>query len=215
MSFPDPIAVVVAESSPSAFWRALARAERTARVAELRLDALSDLAPMVAVLERLARHRTRLTLIATCRRRADGGHFAGSASAQLAVLALAARAGSRSGRSRVIVQVQDRACLDRVLAAPGATRGPTLGMAGAQVADVPNALLHDLARCASSVHTDRPVAAAMERTAEAAPSRSGTHGTRSGPWVRRSARRGPRRPEAGASCSGSSEMSARRICRCC
>ena len=93
MSFPDPIAVVVAESSPSAFWRALARAERTARVAELRLDALSDLAPMVAVLERLARHRTRLTLIATCRRRADGGHFAGSASAQLAVLALAARAG--------------------------------------------------------------------------------------------------------------------------
>lgn len=82
---------------------------------------------------------------------------------------LAARAGARAGRSRVIVQVTDRACLDRVLAAPGATRGPTLGMAGAQVADVPNALLHDLARCASSVHADRPVAATMARTAEAAP----------------------------------------------
>jgi len=93
VSFPDPIAAVVAESKPSAFWRALAKTERTARVAELRLDALEDVAQMVAVLERLARHRTRLTLIATCRRRADGGHFAGSAAAQLAVLSLAARAG--------------------------------------------------------------------------------------------------------------------------
>jgi 3-dehydroquinate dehydratase/shikimate dehydrogenase len=93
LSLPDPIAVVVAEPDPRAFWRALVRAERTARVAELRLDALGEVGQIVGLLERLARRRSRLILVATCRRRAEGGQFAGSASAQLAVLSLAARAG--------------------------------------------------------------------------------------------------------------------------
>lgn len=87
--------MVVAERDPRSFWRALQQAERTARVAELRLDALGSVPAIVALLERLARHRTRLTLIATCRGRAEGGEFPGSPSAQLALLNLAVRAGCR------------------------------------------------------------------------------------------------------------------------
>lgn len=93
--FPEPIAVVLAERTPEAFWAALRRAERTARVAELRLDYLGTVTAIVRVLERLARRGTRLTLIATCRRRADGGEFDGSPSAQMAMLEFAARAGCR------------------------------------------------------------------------------------------------------------------------
>ena len=96
----------MAERDPRSFWRALRRAERTARVAELRLDALGSVPAIVKLLERLARlrsssyggqarRRIRLTLIATCRGRAEGGEFPGSPSAQLAVLNLAARAGCR------------------------------------------------------------------------------------------------------------------------
>lgn len=97
LSFPEPIALVVAEPRPEACWRALRRAWRITRVVELRLDALGSVAEIVSVLERLARVRQprseQPALIATCRRRAQGGGFAGSPSAQLAVLALAARAG--------------------------------------------------------------------------------------------------------------------------
>jgi 3-dehydroquinate dehydratase/shikimate dehydrogenase len=97
LSFPDRIALVVAEPDPRSFWRALARAGRIARVVELRLDTLGSVAEIVRLLERLAaRPRSRRrspTLIATCRRRPEGGQFEGSPSAQLAVLALAARAG--------------------------------------------------------------------------------------------------------------------------
>lgn len=92
-SFPDSIAVVVAERDPGAFWRALRRLPRRARLLELRLDYLASVAAIVRVLERLARARWQLPWIATCRRQAEGGEFAGSPSAQLAVLALAARAG--------------------------------------------------------------------------------------------------------------------------
>lgn len=94
-AFPDPIAVVVAERHPSSFWHALVRAERVARVAELRLDALGSAAAIVRVLTRLARRRTPLTLIATCRRPPEGGEFSGSPAAQLALLNWAVRAGCR------------------------------------------------------------------------------------------------------------------------
>ncbi|MFQ5779000.1 MAG: shikimate dehydrogenase [Terriglobia bacterium] len=94
-SFPDSIAVVIAERTPSAFWRALQRAAGKARVAELRLDYLGSVFHIVSVLERLARRPRPLVFIATCRRQADGGEFEGSPSAQLAVLQLAARAGCR------------------------------------------------------------------------------------------------------------------------
>lgn len=96
--FPDVVAVVVAERTPVAFFRALRRVEKSAptgKVAELRLDTLPTVAAMVTVLERLARQPSKLVLIATCRRQADGGEFVGSPSAQMAVLELALRAGCR------------------------------------------------------------------------------------------------------------------------
>lgn len=94
-SFPDALAVVIAERTPPAFWRAVKRAARVARVAELRLDYLESVSHIVSVLEELARRRPPLEFIATCRRKAEGGKFTGSPSAQLAVLQLAARAGCR------------------------------------------------------------------------------------------------------------------------
>ncbi len=93
-SFPDRIAVVVAESTPEAFLRQAARLGRGARLLELRLDSLGSVAAIVGALERLARQPSPVPWIATCRPRRQGGSFDGSASAQLAVLALAARAGA-------------------------------------------------------------------------------------------------------------------------
>jgi 3-dehydroquinate dehydratase/shikimate dehydrogenase len=94
-SFPDRIAVVVAEPTAEAFLRQAARLSRDAALLELRLDALGRVAVIVPVLEALARRPLRAPWIATCRPRSQGGGFDASASAQLAVLALAARAGAR------------------------------------------------------------------------------------------------------------------------
>ena len=94
-AFPDPVALVLAERTPEALLRALGRAARVARVVELRLDYLGGVAQIARFLEKLARQRRRTTLIATCRRRSEGGEFAGGPSAELAVLRLAARAGCR------------------------------------------------------------------------------------------------------------------------
>ncbi len=65
-----------------------------ARLLELRLDYLRSPAERAAFLRRLPRLRRRVTFIATCRSRSGGGKFAGSAAAELAVLAQAVRAGS-------------------------------------------------------------------------------------------------------------------------
>ncbi|MCI0402408.1 MAG: shikimate dehydrogenase [Acidobacteria bacterium] len=94
LRFPDRIAVVVAEPTTEAFLRQARRLSRTAALLELRLDALERVALIVSVLERLAERPLPAAWIATCRPRAQGGGFEGSASAQLAVLALAARAGA-------------------------------------------------------------------------------------------------------------------------
>ncbi|MBI4461536.1 MAG: shikimate dehydrogenase, partial [Acidobacteria bacterium] len=88
----EPIAAVIAEATVPAFRRALARAEKAARVVELRLDALGRPDAIVRLLESLPR-RSRLIRIATCRGRRAGGSFVGSPSLQLALLRLAARAG--------------------------------------------------------------------------------------------------------------------------
>jgi 3-dehydroquinate dehydratase/shikimate dehydrogenase len=94
-AFPDRIAVVVAEPTAEAFLRQAVRLSREAALLELRLDALGRVAAIVRVLEALARRPLRAPWIATCRPRAQGGGFDAGASAQLAVLALAARAGAR------------------------------------------------------------------------------------------------------------------------
>ncbi len=93
-SFPDRIAVVVAEPTAEAFLRQARRLSGNARLLELRLDALGSVSAIVRVLERLAERPLPTPWIATCRPRAQGGGFEKSASAQMAVLALAARAGA-------------------------------------------------------------------------------------------------------------------------
>ena len=92
-SFPDRIAVVVAEPSLERFLNRLARLERRAHLLELRLDALGSMSEILRLLERIARCRPRVPWIATCRPRSQGGAFGAGPSAQLAVLALAVRAG--------------------------------------------------------------------------------------------------------------------------
>ncbi|MGH9804824.1 MAG: type I 3-dehydroquinate dehydratase, partial [Candidatus Acidiferrales bacterium] len=89
------MALVVAAPTPEGLLRALEREQRRARVVELRLDSLGSVAAIVSFLERLSRQPRRhsVTFIATCRGRAEGGRFGGGPAAQLAVLALAVRAG--------------------------------------------------------------------------------------------------------------------------
>jgi 3-dehydroquinate dehydratase/shikimate dehydrogenase len=62
---------------------------------ELRLDYLREKAQRTAFLRWLSRQRRGPAMIATCRRRAGGGRFTGSAEAEIAVLAEAAGAGCR------------------------------------------------------------------------------------------------------------------------
>ncbi|HXE76042.1 MAG TPA: shikimate dehydrogenase [Candidatus Xenobia bacterium] len=92
-SFPDRIAVVVAETTLTGFLARLRRVERRARLLELRLDALGSMGEVLRLLERIARRPLRALWIATCRSRSQGGGFDAGPSAQLAILALAARAG--------------------------------------------------------------------------------------------------------------------------
>ncbi len=92
-SFPDRIAVVVAEPDLESFLARLSRTARRARLLELRLDALGSMSEILRLLERIARRPLRVPWIATCRPRAQGGGFDAGPSAQMAVLALAARAG--------------------------------------------------------------------------------------------------------------------------
>ncbi len=88
----EPIAAVIAAPTVEGFLQALRRAERTAAVVELRLDALQTPAAIVRLLEQLPQ-RSRLIRIATCRSQTAGGGFEGTPAAQLALLRLAARRG--------------------------------------------------------------------------------------------------------------------------
>jgi 3-dehydroquinate dehydratase/shikimate dehydrogenase len=90
-------ATVAAQTAAQAvreFSRAVGPAGR-ARTAELRLDYLRNAAERTSLLRWIARQRRIPTVIATCRSRRGGGRFSGSARAQLAILAEAARAGCR------------------------------------------------------------------------------------------------------------------------
>jgi 3-dehydroquinate dehydratase/shikimate dehydrogenase len=84
----------VAEPTAPAFLRQARRLSPSARLLELRLDALGSVGAIVRVLEQLSRRPLSVPWIATCRPRAQGGAFDADPSAQLAVLALAARAGA-------------------------------------------------------------------------------------------------------------------------
>ena len=66
---------------------------KDARFLEFRLDSLRDPATVLPRLKKFLAENDRVTVIGTCRRKANGGNFAGSLSDELAVLSKAARAG--------------------------------------------------------------------------------------------------------------------------
>ena len=87
------ICAVIAAPDAKAMRMQLRKALRLTRMAELRLDWLSDERQIKAFLRYLATTRLRATLIATCRRREAGGRYRGTVTRQLAHLAEAIRAG--------------------------------------------------------------------------------------------------------------------------
>jgi 3-dehydroquinate dehydratase / shikimate dehydrogenase len=89
----DKICAVVAAVDAAGMWKQLTAALRVTRTTELRLDWLSDDDEMDKFLARLAKKRSRATLIATCRRREAGGKFRGTIAQQLVHLAAAVRSG--------------------------------------------------------------------------------------------------------------------------
>jgi 3-dehydroquinate dehydratase/shikimate dehydrogenase len=89
----DRICAVVAAPAAREMARQLRRALRQTRTAELRLDWLAGHSERLRLLGALRRARPSATLIATCRRRAAGGRFAGDVAGQLAILQLAAACG--------------------------------------------------------------------------------------------------------------------------
>ncbi len=74
---------------------ALASCDHGEEFLELRIDALADPSGGPRIIKRILRRHPDVTVLATCRRKASGGSFAGAISQQLAVLreALAAGAG--------------------------------------------------------------------------------------------------------------------------
>ena len=95
------ICAVVAERDAAAMARALRRALRVSKTVELRLDWLRSAGEIERMIRWLAANRKRLgtasrvTLIATCRRRGAGGEFVGGVREELELLRGAAAAGCR------------------------------------------------------------------------------------------------------------------------
>jgi 3-dehydroquinate dehydratase/shikimate dehydrogenase len=89
----DKVCAVVAAPDAKSMRSQLARALRETRSVELRLDWLSSDSEIEKFLKYLAGARPKATMIATCRRREAGGHYAGTIAKQLIHLAEAIRAG--------------------------------------------------------------------------------------------------------------------------
>lgn len=95
------ICAVVAERDATAMARELRRALRVSKTVELRLDWLRNVGEIEQMIRWLGANRKRLgtasrvTLIATCRRRGAGGEFVGGVREELELLRGAAAAGCR------------------------------------------------------------------------------------------------------------------------
>src|SRR5690242_6012034 len=87
------ICAVVAAPDAKAMRMQLRKALSLTRMAELRLDWLSDDLQIRTFLGYLAANSPRATLIATCRRREAGGQYRGTVTRQLAHLAEAIQSG--------------------------------------------------------------------------------------------------------------------------
>ncbi len=89
-----PVCLAVAGDSLDQLFARAEDALRASLLVELRLDALPDPAQAVARLGALAQASPRAILLATCRRVAGGGGFAGEVAQQLALLESYAQAGA-------------------------------------------------------------------------------------------------------------------------
>ena len=90
----EKICAVVASPHAEGMRKQLKRALQNSKIVEIRLDWLSGDAEIDRFLKRLAAlKKPKATLIATCRRREGGGHYAGSIAKQLVHLSAAIRAG--------------------------------------------------------------------------------------------------------------------------
>ncbi|MFP5207479.1 MAG: shikimate dehydrogenase [Acidobacteriota bacterium] len=87
------LCVAVQGSTPAELLDRAAAVLADCRFLEFRLDALAKPASALGALQRFLAERRDVTALATCRRKAGGGHFAGSLSAEIEILQKAAQAG--------------------------------------------------------------------------------------------------------------------------
>jgi len=87
------LCVAIQASSPTELMESAEAALADAKFLELRLDSLPKPALALSGIKDLFAGRRELTVIATCRRKEFGGHFAGSLTAELDILLKAAQAG--------------------------------------------------------------------------------------------------------------------------
>jgi 3-dehydroquinate dehydratase/shikimate dehydrogenase len=87
------VCVAIQGSAPAELWQRAATAAQETRFVEFRLDSLAKPATALPGLKDFLTGHREVTAIATCRRKQFGGHFTGSLTAELEILAKAAEAG--------------------------------------------------------------------------------------------------------------------------
>jgi 3-dehydroquinate dehydratase / shikimate dehydrogenase len=87
------LCVAVGGATPAELLEQVAAALPDSRFVELRLDTLAKPAAALPQVQKFLAGRRDVTAIATCRRKPNGGHFAGSLNAELEVLIKAAEGG--------------------------------------------------------------------------------------------------------------------------
>lgn len=87
------LCVAVQASSPAELWERVTAALNDTRFLELRLDSLPKPAAILPALKEFLARRRDVIVIATCRRKAAGGHFTGSLAVEMEILLKAAEAG--------------------------------------------------------------------------------------------------------------------------
>ncbi len=90
----DPVCVAVQASDPASLFRHAAAALAESRFLELRFDGLAQPGAALEPLREFRKAHPQATVLATCRRRAGGGGFRGTAGEQMELLLACAAAGA-------------------------------------------------------------------------------------------------------------------------
>ena len=90
---PGKVCIAVQGASPAELLDQAASVLADSRFLEFRLDALAKPAAAMSQIQKFLAERRDLTVIATCRRKPNGGHFVGSLNTELEILLKAAEAG--------------------------------------------------------------------------------------------------------------------------